>query len=207
MFSRRLCSLCARSCRRVSLVKTIHSGQLALCYKSQYSLDKLYPRCDESAVDNTVKVGVGLKDEEKEPFSGIIPTDQLDIKYIRGSGPGGQNVNKVNTKVEVRFHVESASWIPKWIRERVLEMEPGRINKEGYLILTSEKTRKQFLNQADCMDKLRVILFAASTLPKQLTDEEIALRDKRMAAAKKAVLRIKRNHSLKKESRQSPSFG
>ena len=61
MFSGRLCSLCSRSCRQIPVLKSIHSGQLALCFKSQYSLDKLYPRRSESAIDNNINVGVGLK--------------------------------------------------------------------------------------------------------------------------------------------------
>lgn len=54
-------------------------------------------------------------------FSGYIPIEELDVTYSRSSGPGGQNVNCVDTKVDVRFKVEGAKWIPEVVRTRLLE--------------------------------------------------------------------------------------
>lgn len=54
-------------------------------------------------------------------FSGYIPIEELDVTYSRSSGPGGQNVNCVDTKVDVRFKVETAKWIPEIVRSRLLE--------------------------------------------------------------------------------------
>lgn len=56
-----------------------------------------------------------------EAFNGFIPLDQLKITYDRASGPGGQNVNKVSTKVDLRFKVKEASWISEKVKERLLE--------------------------------------------------------------------------------------
>lgn len=53
-------------------------------------------------------------------FNGYIPIKKVDVKYSRSSGPGGQNVNKVDTKVDLRFHVESSTWIPEAVREKML---------------------------------------------------------------------------------------
>lgn len=54
-----------------------------------------------------------------DEFSGHIPIDKLEITYCRSSGPGGQHVNKTNTKVTVKFHLASADWIPEKIREKL----------------------------------------------------------------------------------------
>lgn len=54
-------------------------------------------------------------------FSGYIPVKEIDIMYSTSSGPGGQNVNRVNTKVDLRFHVKNASWLNDEIKELLLE--------------------------------------------------------------------------------------
>jgi peptidyl-tRNA hydrolase ICT1 len=58
---------------------------------------------------------------DKDKFNGFIPVDQLQITYDRSSGAGGQNVNKVATKVDLRFHVDSASWISDAVKNRLKE--------------------------------------------------------------------------------------
>ncbi|XP_076458371.1 large ribosomal subunit protein mL62-like [Babylonia areolata] len=144
------------------------------------------------------------KDQATSQFSGYIPIEELQFSYSRSSGPGGQHVNKVNTKVEMRFHVASASWLAEDIKSRLIEMENSRITKEGFLILKSDRTRKQILNQADVMDKLRTMVFrAAAAKPRGLTDEEIELRDKRLHKSKEHALKEKRHHSMKKQTRGS----
>ena len=70
-----------------------------------------------------------------------IPLHEIEHSYSRSSGPGGQNVNKVNTKAEIRFHVPSASWMPEDVRKRLVEYFPNKINKEGELIITSQEHR------------------------------------------------------------------
>ncbi|KAK3090933.1 hypothetical protein FSP39_015830 [Pinctada imbricata] len=78
----------------------------------------------------------------------------------------------VNSKVEVRFHIDSATWIPDWVKPRLMEKERGRINKDGVLIISSDKTRVQMLNKADCIDKIRTMVFQASEKPKEPSEEE-----------------------------------
>ncbi|XP_046577662.1 peptidyl-tRNA hydrolase ICT1, mitochondrial-like [Haliotis rubra] len=208
MLRRSLTCICRYSGRLMSpttlhVTRTLTSG-----YRSQYSIDKIYPNSDQDYFGSTAFTqSSSVLPDGKELFSGYIPINKLDIKYSRGSGPGGQNVNKVNTKVEVRFHVESADWIPQWIRERLLEKEAGRITKGGYLVVTSDATRKQMLNQADCMEKIRTVIFGAGELPRELTEQEKTVRDRRMAKAKQAMLKEKRHHSLKKQHRQTPNVG
>jgi peptidyl-tRNA hydrolase ICT1 len=56
-------------------------------------------------------------------------------------GPGGQNVNKVNTKAEIRFHVMTADWLPREVRKRLLEYQANKVNSNGELIITSQEQR------------------------------------------------------------------
>ncbi|KAJ6415329.1 hypothetical protein OIU84_004174, partial [Salix udensis] len=68
-------------------------------------------------------------------------------------GPGGQNVNKVNTKVDMRFNVTNAYWLSDRIRERIMQMEKNRINKDGEIVISSTKTRTQKGNIDDALAK------------------------------------------------------
>lgn len=70
-----------------------------------------------------------------------IPLDKIDLRYSRSSGPGGQNVNKLNTKVDIRFNVASADWLPQAVRDRITIYNPSKINKEGDIIVTSQESR------------------------------------------------------------------
>ena len=67
-----------------------------------------------------------------------VPLNKLDLSFSRSSGPGGQNVNKVNTKADIRFKIDSADWIPDDVKQRLHELYGSYINKEGYLILVSQ---------------------------------------------------------------------
>ena len=145
------------------------------------------------------------RETNPEPFSGFIPVDRLDIRYSRSSGPGGQHVNKTNSKVEIRFNVAKADWLPDWIRERLSLRESSRMTSDGFLLVTSDKTKKQILNQADCIDKLRRMIVEASRLPREPTDEEIAARERRQKLADLRRLSDRRHHSNIKKNRQAPS--
>lgn len=71
-------------------------------------------------------------------------------------------MNSVSTKAEIRFHLASAEWISKPIREKLAEQMRNYISKEGYLIVKSDRTRSQHLNLADSLDKLRNIIYSAA---------------------------------------------
>lgn len=71
----------------------------------------------------------------------IIPLDKLDFQFARSSGPGGQNVNKLNTKAELRFKVTEANWIPFEIRSRLGVQQAHKINGNDELIITCQEHR------------------------------------------------------------------
>ncbi len=83
-----------------------------------------------------------------------MPVSTFELKHARSSGAGGQNVNKVNTKVDLRFVFDRANWMPKLARKCLKELERGRINHAGEFVVTSERTRTQGENFQDCIDKL-----------------------------------------------------
>jgi len=96
----------------------------------------------------------------------VVPMDRIEFSFARSSGPGGQNVNKVNTKAEIRFHVQSADWLPSAVRERLQQYQSNKISKEGELIITSQEHRTQAKNKDDCVDKLKEMLAEAFMEPK-----------------------------------------
>ena len=95
-----------------------------------------------------------------------IQWDLIDVKFLRSQGPGGQNVNKVNTKVEMRFDVLAAEWIPFEVRARLAEQQAHRMNKDGELILSSQEHRTQHRNREECMNKIKLIIEEAKVAPK-----------------------------------------
>ncbi|CAJ1081116.1 peptidyl-tRNA hydrolase ICT1%2C mitochondrial [Xyrichtys novacula] len=131
-----------------------------------------------------------------------IPVERLTVSYSRSSGPGGQHVNKVSTKAEVRFHVLTAEWISEDVRQNIFEKNKNRINKAGELLITSELSRSQHRNLADCIEKISAIIAEASETPYEPTAEDIALRAARLEKRNKERLRQKKIHSTTKKSRR-----
>ncbi|XP_072229222.1 large ribosomal subunit protein mL62 [Leuresthes tenuis] len=131
-----------------------------------------------------------------------IPIDRLTVSYSRSSGPGGQHVNKVSTKAEVRFHLHTADWIPEDVRQKILQKNKTRINKAGELLVTSEMSRSQQRNLSDCIQKISAIIAEASEKPHEPTAEDIALREARLEKRDKERLKQKKIHSATKHSRR-----
>jgi len=130
-----------------------------------------------------------------------IPEDQLTISFARASGAGGQNVNKVNTKVEIRFHLDTATWIPHEVRQRLKSNESNRINSQGYMTITSQEYRTQVQNRKDVIKKLQDIIKVSWARPK--------VRKMRKGLSKKAKENRRENkkrNSMKKESRRRVDF-
>ena len=84
----------------------------------------------------------------------MIPIKELDIKYSRGSAPGGQNVNKSATKVEARFKLDTATWLSSETKVVLREKWAGQLTKDGYFVVKSDRTRSQLLNQVTKKSRL-----------------------------------------------------
>jgi len=96
-----------------------------------------------------------------------IPRHLLDVSFSRSSGAGGQNVNKVNTKAEVRFHLEKSLWLSISVKERFKVLYSQFINDAGEVIISSQRHRTQERNLDDCIEKLQICVRKAAEVPKQ----------------------------------------
>lgn len=96
----------------------------------------------------------------------VVPRSKMQIAHSRSSGPGGQNVNKVNTKVELRFHVQTAEWLPAEVKARLVDDNANRVNKEGELIVTASESRSQASNMELAMAKIQEMVDLACIPPK-----------------------------------------
>ncbi|KAK1384275.1 hypothetical protein POM88_022010 [Heracleum sosnowskyi] len=77
------------------------------------------------------------------------------MRFAISGGPRGQNVNKVNSKVDMRFNVKDAQWLSDRVRERIMHVEKNRINKDGEIVISSTKTRTHKGNIEDALGKLQ----------------------------------------------------
>jgi ribosome-associated protein len=129
-----------------------------------------------------------------------IPDDELRFSFVRSSGPGGQNVNKLNTKAQLRWAIRTSPSIPRPVRQRFLERYANRITDQGELVLTSQRFRDQRQNQRDCLEKLRSMLAAVAVPPKPR---------KKTRPTRASIRRRqteKRLRSQKKQQRRRPSL-
>ena len=95
-----------------------------------------------------------------------LSEEELDERFIRAPGPGGQNVNKVETAVQLRFDAANSSALPKPVYLRLKLLAGRRITREGVLIITANRFRSQERNRKDARERLKNLIRQASISPK-----------------------------------------
>ncbi len=124
--------------------------------------------------------------------------DEMAFSTSRSSGPGGQNVNKVNTKVELRFNIDKSSLLSDDDKKRIYQQLSNKINSRGELILVSEKFRSQLKNKQQAIEKFFLLIIKTLTPPKK----RIPIKTTKASMEKR--LESKKIQSDKKTSRKKP---
>ncbi len=127
-----------------------------------------------------------------------VPLRELQFTFARSSGPGGQNVNKLNTKATLRWKIVRSDSLPADVQRRFLSKYRRRITSDGDLVITSQRYRDQGRNVADCLSKLRDLIESVATAPK------IRKKTKPSKGAKARRLKNKQAQSEKKQRRKPP---
>lgn len=128
----------------------------------------------------------------------IIDDAELQERFVRSSGPGGQNVNKVSTAVELRFDIKNSACLPEPLRERLLARSDRRLTADGVFVISAQRFRTQERNRDDARERLAGVIQAAMHVPKKrvATKPSKGAKERRLTG-KRERADIKRTRSSK----------
>lgn len=125
-----------------------------------------------------------------------IPYSEFELSYVRSSGPGGQNVNKVNSKAVLRWNLHSSA-LPIEIRSRLLGRLNNQLTVDGEIVITSDRYRDQIRNREDCYEKFQKLIVSAVAVSK------VRKKTKPSYSSQRKGKEAKSKHSQKKKLRGS----
>ncbi len=128
----------------------------------------------------------------------LIPEEELSFTFVRASGPGGQNVNKVATAVQLRFDITRSPSLPEAVRQRMLKLSGSRASNDGVLLIEAQRFRSQHRNREDAVDRLLQLIRQAAEKPKKRR------KTRPSRASVERRLDAKQRRSKLKSSRQAP---
>jgi ribosome-associated protein len=126
---------------------------------------------------------------------------EIDESFVRASGPGGQNVNKLSTAVQLRFDVRGSPSLPGDVKARLERLAGTRLTRDGVLVIIAQRHRTQARNRQDALDRLVDLIRRAATppLPRRPTKPTAASRERRIESKKHRA-------GIKRQRRARPSF-